>query len=180
MRSFVEECRREWRRLGVADAAANEMASELEADLAEAEADGVSPEEVLGRGVFDARAFAASWAAERGLVPAQVSPPAHRFTLPTSVIVALALLLALVVAGLALIHVHAGTSVAATSPRGAFVQPPGWRVGGPSGPIVVAPAVATLNGETSLAGVTLLVLGIVGIVLALLAWAVVARTRQRY
>ena len=66
MNGFVDACRREWKRIGVPDAVANEMAADLEADLAEAEADGVSPEEVLGNGVFDAPSFAASWAAARG------------------------------------------------------------------------------------------------------------------
>jgi hypothetical protein len=68
---FVDECRREWRRLGVPEPAANEMAADLAADLKEAEQDGVTAEEVLGSGAFDPRAFAASWASERGLVPAQ-------------------------------------------------------------------------------------------------------------
>jgi len=66
---FVDECRREWRRLGVPEPAANEMAADLAADLREAEQDGVAAEEVLGSGAFDPRAFAASWAGERGLVP---------------------------------------------------------------------------------------------------------------
>jgi hypothetical protein len=69
---FVEECRREWKRLGVPDPVANEMSADLEVDLAEAEADGTSAEEVLGTGAFDAPAFAAAWAAERGVIP----PPA--------------------------------------------------------------------------------------------------------
>src|SRR6266702_238341 len=43
------------------------MAADLAADLKEAEADGVSPEEVLGSGAFDPRSFAAAWAAERGV-----------------------------------------------------------------------------------------------------------------
>lgn len=68
MSKFVEECRHEWKRLGVPDAVANEMAADLEADLAEAEAEGASPEDVLGSAVFDARSFAASWAAERGVI----------------------------------------------------------------------------------------------------------------
>jgi hypothetical protein len=66
---FVDACRREWRRLGVPEPAANEMAADLAADLKEAEQDGVAAEEVLGSGAFDPRAFAASWASERGLVP---------------------------------------------------------------------------------------------------------------
>jgi len=46
---FVEECRREWKRLRVPRALADEMAEDLAADLREAEADGASEEEVLGR-----------------------------------------------------------------------------------------------------------------------------------
>ena len=67
MSAFVEECRQEWKRLGVPDLLADEMATELEADLAEAEADGVSTAELLGES--DAQRFAATWATERGLVP---------------------------------------------------------------------------------------------------------------
>jgi hypothetical protein len=68
MSGFVDECRKEWGRLGVPTAEANEMAADLEADLAEAEAEGASPEEVLGNGYFDSRSFAASWAMARGFV----------------------------------------------------------------------------------------------------------------
>lgn len=71
MTAFVEECRREWRRLGVPDLLAEEMATELEADLAEAQAEGVSAAEMLGES--DPRRFAATWATERGLVSEQ--PP---------------------------------------------------------------------------------------------------------
>ena len=74
MNDFVEQCRREWARLGVSDAVANEMAADLSADLEEAERDGVAAEEVLGVGAFDAPAFAHSWAAERGVIPP--TPPA--------------------------------------------------------------------------------------------------------
>lgn len=35
----------------------------------EAEAEGISAEEFLGSSVFDPRSFAASWAAERGIIP---------------------------------------------------------------------------------------------------------------
>lgn len=68
MSDFVDECRNEWSRLGVPEADRNEMAADLEADLAEARADGASPEEVLGNGYFDAKSFAASWAIARGVV----------------------------------------------------------------------------------------------------------------
>lgn len=76
MNEFVEECRREWRRLQVPDSVADEMAADLEADLEEADADGASAEEVLGSDAFDPRSFAAAWAAERGVIQ-QPSPSAH-------------------------------------------------------------------------------------------------------
>jgi hypothetical protein len=72
MNDFVEQCLREWKRVGVADAVANEMAADLDADLRDAAADNVAPEEVLGNGIFDAPSFARSWAAARGVIP-----PAH-------------------------------------------------------------------------------------------------------
>lgn len=75
MTAFVKECRREWERLGVPDLLADEMAAELESDLAEAEADGVSATEMLGES--DPRRFAATWASERGLV-SQPAPQKRR------------------------------------------------------------------------------------------------------
>ncbi|MDX6572090.1 MAG: hypothetical protein QOC86_1246, partial [Gaiellales bacterium] len=68
MSNFVEECRREWKRLRVPGTLADEMADDLAADLEEAEADGASAEDVLGSGASDPRAFAAAWANERGIV----------------------------------------------------------------------------------------------------------------
>jgi len=69
MSDFVEQCRGEWKRLGVPDPLAEEMAADLASDLTEAEAEGVSAEELLGSSVFDPSSFAASWASERGIVP---------------------------------------------------------------------------------------------------------------
>jgi hypothetical protein len=69
MSEFVEQCRTEWRRLGVADRLAEEMAADLASDLGEAEAEGVSAEEYLGSSASDPRSFAASWATERGIIP---------------------------------------------------------------------------------------------------------------
>jgi hypothetical protein len=68
---YVDACRREWERLRVPAEIAEEMAAELRSDLAEAEADGVPAEELLGEGTFDAPGLAASWASERGVVPAR-------------------------------------------------------------------------------------------------------------
>jgi hypothetical protein len=65
MNEFVEECRREWKRLGVADDVAEEMAAEVEADLAEADAEQVPVEDVVGT---NARDFADEWATARGVI----------------------------------------------------------------------------------------------------------------
>jgi hypothetical protein len=75
MSEFIEECRREWRRLGVPDPIANEMAADLRADIEEAESEGGSAEDVLGNSAFDPRRFAGSWAVARGVT----APP-----MPTS------------------------------------------------------------------------------------------------
>ena len=90
MSAFVDECRQEWKRLGVPDLLAEEMATELEADLAEAAADGVSAAELLGES--DPRRFAASWAGERGLVR-DPAPPKRRRRVWPWVVVALFLVL---------------------------------------------------------------------------------------
>ena len=97
MSPFVEECRKEWSRLGVPEVEANEMASDLEADLAEARADGASPEEVLGNGYFDAKTFAASWATARGFV--SLTPSGRGTIRIRSLVLALSALVGAVVAG---------------------------------------------------------------------------------
>jgi len=79
---FVEECRREWRRLGVPDPIANEMAADLTADIEEAEAEGGSAEDVLGNSVFDPRTFAASWAGARGVTAPPLGAPELRGPAP--------------------------------------------------------------------------------------------------
>lgn len=78
MSDLVEQCRSEWKRLGVPEQIAEEMASDLAADLRAAEADGVSAEEFLGASAFDPRSLAASWAAERGVVPEPPDKPNTR------------------------------------------------------------------------------------------------------
>jgi hypothetical protein len=100
---FVEECRREWRRLGVPDPIANEMAADLTADIEEAEAEGGSAEDVLGNSVFEPQRFAASWAGARG-VTAPAPPegkPGRRVVLPAA-LTAFAAFLALVALALLL------------------------------------------------------------------------------
>ncbi len=120
MTAFVEDCRREWKRLGVPDLLAEEMATELEADLAEAQADGVSAAEILGES--DPRRFAATWASERGLV-AEPPPKKSRRRLWIWLAVGLVVFLVLGVgipvllaAGVS-VHSAANTRVTVTPPR---------------------------------------------------------------
>jgi hypothetical protein len=78
MTDFVEQCRGEWKRLGVPDPLADEMAEDLASDLREAEAEGVSAEELLGSSFFDPPSFAATWASERGIIPTPAAPRSVR------------------------------------------------------------------------------------------------------
>jgi len=119
MTAYVEECRQEWKRLGVPDLLAEEMATELESDLAEAQADGISATEILGES--DPRRFAANWASERGLV-SEPAPPWKRRRVWPWIVVAVALLLVLFATWLALLtlgssHATSGSPVQVTPPR---------------------------------------------------------------
>jgi len=123
MSGFVDECRREWKRLHVPAQAADEMAAELAADLAEAEAEGVSEAEVLGTGASDPRAFAASLAREHGLIkPRKLNRPRTRGALIALVGAAIALAIAsLIVALLAFNGRSSSSTTTAVSPTVVFV-----------------------------------------------------------
>ena len=114
MTAYVEECRQEWKRLGVPDLLAEEMATELESDLAEAEADGVSAAELLGES--DPRRFAATWATERGLV-AEAPPKKSRKRLWIGLAVGFVLLVFVALPALALITVSSGSVSTVQSPE---------------------------------------------------------------
>ena len=163
MSEFVEECRREWRRLGVPDPVANEMAADLSADLEEAEADGATPEDVLGNSAFDPRRFAASWAIARGVTSQPtVDPPLWR----RPVAIALAALLGVLTvgAGVALLTGFQGRSFAmAARPIRIFAP-------GPNRP---GPFVGTqIAGVVHPLALVLLILGVVGLgLLAVLYWS---------
>jgi hypothetical protein len=90
MSDFVDECRREWKRLRVPETVADDMAAELAADLDDAEAEGASVEAVLGTSAADPRSFAAKWAAERGVIGRR-SPSRRGFALVPAAIAVLAL-----------------------------------------------------------------------------------------
>ncbi len=189
MNEFVDECRREWRRLRVPDPVANEMAADLEADLREAEAEGATAEDVLGDAAFDPRTFAASWAAERGVIPPPVAAPAS----PLSTTPVRRRRLLLLAAALAVLVVCAGL-VAVVSQTG-FVgsrSAAGAAVGGPPGvPFVPLPVPLPRGGPGMIfavagpgapgtvlhaLGAILLIVGIGAVGLVLLIWARSSRT----
>ena len=162
MHEFVEECRREWRRLGVSDPIANEMAADLAADIEEAESEGGSAEDVLGNGAFDPRRFAGSWAAARGVTaplmpaPAKRRWPALAFGL-TGCTALLALAIGVLVGG-------RQSAAFAVSARRFVGGPKSFRVS-PRTPVVVQHL--QHFGGFGLIALLLLLVGVVGIGLAL-------------
>ena len=117
MSEFVDECRREWGRLGVPPAVANEMAADLSADLDEAEAEGGSPEDVLGNSAFDPRRFAAAWAGARGVMRPPAPAPPSRWQLALAIALTALLVVLTFVAGLALLSGHSSSSIGFAIPR---------------------------------------------------------------
>jgi hypothetical protein len=175
MSDFVERCRQEWRRLGVPDPLAEEMAADLASDLSEAEADGVSAEELLGSSFFDPSSFAATWAAERGIIP---EPPRRATRRRPLVLVAFTALAAItmIVAALLLLTGNPKVSLArTTSPH--FLPAPAGSVrpffGGPGRPVEVVHSVsAAAPVEWILLLLAIVALGFVG-------WLWVSSSRSR-
>ena len=165
MSEFVEECRREWRRLGVPDPVANEMAADLTADLEEAEADGGTSEDVLGNSAFDPRRFAAAWATARGVTGRLPDRP-HRWSAPWAIVVTVLLGALIMGAALALlvgsssqsIGVATRRMVAGPGPLRFFTPGPG-RIAGPGR--LALPVVGT---DIHPLAWLLFVVGVVGIV----------------
>ena len=177
MSRFVDECGREWKRLGVPEAVANEMAADLAADLAEAEAEGASPEDVLGNAVFDPRSFAASWATARGVVPVPqlrpVAPRRPRWKVPVSGAASFLALLA----GLVLLGHSGSVSVAVAQRVGRSVLPFPSPLLGPRA-FRIVPVLHDLPGGQLLVdhggfpviGALLVVAGLVGLMLTIWMW----------
>jgi len=175
MTDFVEQCRREWTRLGVPDPLAEEMATDLASDLREAEADGVSAEELLGSSAFDPRSFAASWAAERGVIPEPPRRNARRRPLALLVFTGVAAF-ALIVSALLLLTGKPTVSLVRSSravrphfvpaPPGAVLPP------GPTRHVLVASTSAAAPVEW-----ILLLLAIVALGFAAWLWSSWGRAR---
>jgi hypothetical protein len=132
MSDFVEQCRREWKRLGVPDPLAEEMAADLASDLREAEAEGVSAEELLGSSAFDPRSFAASWAAERGIIP--VPPSRANVRRRPLVLVAFTALASITLIVTALLLLTGQPKVAVVASRPAHLPTPPAASSLPPGP----------------------------------------------
>lgn len=182
MSEFVDRCRAEWKRLGVPEEAANEMAADLETDLQEAQAEGVSIEEVLGRGAFDPAGFAASWASERGVIPAVAVPQGRRKVPVGPALLTLAAVVVLLI-GLAVLSGRASTHVALQSEvvrpaGGTVVLPaprifrlrPGFRVAPRVAGIPPTVAVVSVRRAVRPFGWLLLLLGAAGVVASVVYW----------
>ena len=146
----------------------------LTADLEEAQAEGGSPEDVLGNSAFDPRRFAAAWAVAQGVTG---PPPSERPSFlrrPLAVALAVVIGVLVVGAGLVLVVGAHGSSFAVVA-RGIAAVPGPTRISpvgpgrfGPFGPFVVAHS--TFVGAPLLAPL-LLVTGVVGIgLLAVVCW----------
>jgi hypothetical protein len=147
MSEFVEQCRREWRRLGVADPLAEEMAADLASDLEDAEAEGVSAEEYLGASASDPRSFAASWASERGIIPAPPSREKERRRPLALVAFTCLAAIAVIVAALLLAtgEPKVALKTSGTTPPHLGVQPAGPSVSSGTGHRVQASAAAPVE-----------------------------------
>ena len=163
MNEFVEQCRQEWRRLGVADPLAEEMAADLASDLTDAEADGVSAEDLLGSSILDPRSFATSWAAERGVIP---EPPsrgnARRRPLVLAAFIALAAITLIVTA---LLLVTGNPTVTLNTSGQPHLSPP------PAGSVVpFGPGGQVLNGGNPSAPVEWILLFFAIVALGFAGW----------
>jgi len=174
---FIEECRREWRRLLVPEPIANEMAADLEADLTEAEAEGATPEDVLGSGAFDPRSFAALWAAERGVsqppptpAPNEVLPVPQRGRRWRPGLLAIAAgsgVIAFFGAALVVHHVRSSRAIAAPfGPR--LPIPPRLLIPPPFARSRVFPLSVHVAAAVPTLGLLLILLGIIGVALTIL------------
>jgi hypothetical protein len=179
---FVEQCRREWKRLGVSDPLAEEMATDLASDLNEAEADGVSVEELLGSSAFDPATFAATWAAERGVIPPQAPVKSQSIlrrplTLGVSAVLVFVVLFFFVLFGTVLITRAAPPTVAfrrAGAPSLRIL--PGLGLGKP----LPGPGQLMVRAYTGVnAAPLLLLLLLLAIVAIVITWLWTARTRSR-
>ncbi len=183
MNEFIDECLEEWRRLGVPDAVAKEMATDLAVDIGEAESEGGSAEDVLGNSAFDPRGFAASWALARGVTgPLDFERP-NRHQPVAIALTALAALFAFAAVVVLVGHRSSSTAIAIGVRRTLGGSPSGQFLG-PSHPLpplrfyVPGPGfVVHQMRSVELLALIVLVIGAVGLVLAFMYWSPWIRRR---
>jgi hypothetical protein len=181
---FIEECRQEWKRLGVPDPIANEMAIDLTADIEEAEAEGGSAEDVLGTSLFDPRRFAAAWAGARGVT----APPALIDRATTAIpdgLVRTRSILAMALTGLGALFALAGVALVVGRHSSAVAAPVSRILEGPGPARLLGPAPALpsmrffmpgpgfavqSHGPIVMLAIALLLVGLVGLGLGVLYW----------
>ena len=186
MIEFIEECRREWKRLGVPDPISNEMAADLSADIEEAEAEGGSAEDVLGDSLFDPCRFAAAWAGARGVTASSVTAPGPcvppvrerpRWYRPVAALAVTAAVVLVGLVGIAAVVGHRSAAVAAPVRR--ILEVPGSTrlfIPGPASPpfrfsASGASIVVQQAAPIVILALALLVVLIVALGLAVLFWS---------
>jgi hypothetical protein len=183
---FIEECRKEWRRLRVPDPIANEMAADLAADIAEAEAEGGSAEDVLGNSLFDPQRFAASWAGARGVTSPPPSTPARSPSSRTVVTATLATLGVFLFLGALLVGIGRRSASVAYS-MGRILGPGRIHIFGPgqaAPPLrrMIVPDPLLVVGQArgvAIFAVVLLFMGVVALGFAVICWAPWTRRHSR-
>jgi hypothetical protein len=154
------------------------MAADLMADLDEAQAEGGSPEDVLGNSAFDPRRFAAAWAVARGVTGPPPSDRSRFFRRPPLAI-ALTVIVGVVIlfAGVVLLSGRSSSSIAFAVRR--VVGPGSSRIFAPGpGRTVIPGPLGSPLGVTQIGGVNhplallllLVAIGGIGLLLALY-WA---------
>jgi hypothetical protein len=190
---FIQECRQEWKRLGVPDPIANEMAADLTADIEEAESEGGSAEDVLGTSLFDPRRFAAAWAGARGVTapPDPVDPFAplvreRRTWYRPAMVIALAVIGFMVTLAAATLVVGRHSSAVAATTHQILSGPGPTRLFGPGSAIppfrtfVQGPGFAVQNsGPVAVVGLALLLVGVVILGIAVLFWSPWSRRQSK-
>jgi hypothetical protein len=190
---FIQECRQEWKRLGVPDPIANEMAADLTADIEEAESEGGSAEDVLGTSLFDPRRFAAAWAGARGVTaPADPIDPfaplvkERRPWYRPALVVALAVIGFMVTLAAATLVVGRHSSAVAATTHRILSGPGPTRIFGPGSAIppfrtvIQGPGFAVPNtGPVAVVGFALLLVGLVILGVAVLCWSPWSRRQSK-
>ena len=174
MSDFVEQCRLEWRRLGVPDALAEEMATDLAADLTEAAAEGVTAEELLGSSASDPRSFAASWAAERGIIPPPASRESARRRPPVLVAFTALAAIILIVTALMLFTGQPKAAIVTTRATGAHARA---SAGATLGPVATRRHVMPLGNPSAPIEWILLIFALVALGFAAWLWSSRGRSR---